>query len=183
MKPECAPKSSDLTQSDKLGRMYEAQEMVEAATGDGQQALVDALNEAAGLVREVAEDYRESAQNIEDGFGHRTYQCDELDERADEVEAWADELENAAQEVEGMESEETETCSTCDGSGEQMLECEACEGEGLGVSESCTECGGEGEVGTTCDNCDGEGEVKNEDAEPDTEAMDDVATEAAGQMP
>ena len=48
---------------------------------------------AQEAVREVAEEYRESAQAIEDGFGHPTYQSDELNERADELDGWADDVE------------------------------------------------------------------------------------------
>lgn len=45
-------------------------------------------------IRELAEEKRESAENIVDGFGHETYQSDELNEIADNLEAWADELES-----------------------------------------------------------------------------------------
>lgn len=41
-------------------------------------------------VRESAGMWRESAENIEDGFGHATYQSDELNERADEYDGIAD---------------------------------------------------------------------------------------------
>ena len=105
MKQECSPRQSDLTASPKLSRLCSAQEMVEDAMSTGKEALHEALTSAAEQVREVGEEYRESAQNIEDGFGHRTQQCDDLDEKADEVDAWADELVGAAGEIEAFEPE------------------------------------------------------------------------------
>jgi hypothetical protein len=45
-------------------------------------------------IRELAEEKRESATNIEEGFGHPTSQSEELEQIADELESWADDLEN-----------------------------------------------------------------------------------------
>jgi len=55
----------------------------------------DALGTAADALESVYEDYRESASNIEDGFGHETQQSQELNETADEIEAWAEEVREA----------------------------------------------------------------------------------------
>jgi hypothetical protein len=57
--------------------------------------VTDALANAAQAVTDIAEEKRESAQNIEDGFQHSTYQSDELNQQADDLEAWAQEIENA----------------------------------------------------------------------------------------
>ncbi len=54
-----------------------------------------ALDDAAGRVRDIAEEKRESAENIRDGFGHDTSQSEELDDVADQLESWADEIESA----------------------------------------------------------------------------------------
>ena len=179
-KPGCAPRGSDLTQSAHLSGMYAAQEEIEDAAGGSQDDIAAALNSAAEQAREVSDNYRESAENIESGFGHRTYQCDELEERADEVSAWADELEQAASEIESMtDVTGTETCPECGGDGEQQTDCESCEGDDV----ECSECGGEGEIATTCAECDGDGEVTDEDAEPDQDEMDEVASGASDQMP
>lgn len=51
------------------------------------------LESAATSARELAEEKRESAGNIEDGFGHSTSQSDELNELADALDSWADDLE------------------------------------------------------------------------------------------
>ena len=45
-------------------------------------------------IRELADEKRESAQNIEDGFGHSTSLSDELNGQAYELESWADSVES-----------------------------------------------------------------------------------------
>lgn len=52
------------------------------------------LETLAEEVRNVASEYEESASNIVDGFGHETYQSEELQDKAYELEAWADEIES-----------------------------------------------------------------------------------------
>jgi hypothetical protein len=61
----------------------------------------EVLNVVGEGVREAAELWRESASNIEDGFGHSTSMSEEFESNADEVESIADE-------VEGIEPEEYE---------------------------------------------------------------------------
>lgn len=51
-------------------------------------------SDAASDITALAEEKRDSASNIEEGFGHSTYQSDELNEQADSLEDWASELEN-----------------------------------------------------------------------------------------
>jgi hypothetical protein len=51
------------------------------------------LETAAEAIRGLAEEKRESAQNIEDGFGHETEKSQELNDIADQLESWADEVE------------------------------------------------------------------------------------------
>jgi len=53
-----------------------------------------ALDDAAASVREIAEEKRESASNIEDGFGHPTSASEELEQVADDLDGWADEIES-----------------------------------------------------------------------------------------
>lgn len=48
--------------------------------------------DAIGEIRELAEEKRESAGNIEEGFGHATSQSEELAQIADDLESWADEV-------------------------------------------------------------------------------------------
>jgi hypothetical protein len=61
-------------------------------TVDDVKAILSASAEA---IQEIAEEKRESAQNIEDGFGHPTSQSEELEETADALESWADSVENS----------------------------------------------------------------------------------------
>jgi hypothetical protein len=75
-----------------------------------------ALDDAASRVREIAEEKRESAQNIEDGFQHATYQSDELNDVADQLESWADEIEGAT--IPDFPEAEEEECELCEGTGE-----------------------------------------------------------------
>lgn len=48
----------------------------------------------ADEIRDLAEEKLESAQNIVDGFGHETYQSEELEGIATDLECWADDMEN-----------------------------------------------------------------------------------------
>jgi len=95
-------KASELTSSQHLATIYAAQESAEEALasvtiGSVEDApdVLEQLREIAGdfadQVREASESYNESAQNIEDGFGHPTYQSEELQEKGESVEQWADE--------------------------------------------------------------------------------------------
>lgn len=101
-------KASELTSSDKLAAAYGAQEDIYEAIANwapdpnepDASDIVEALEAAASTIRdEVAEGYRESASNIEDGFGHSTSQSEELEGKADEADTWADEVEQAASDM------------------------------------------------------------------------------------
>jgi hypothetical protein len=112
MDANCRPRQSELTTSDKLSRVYAVAENVEdaiAAFRDSHEVedLKSACTDGAEELRAVAEEYRESAQNIEDGFnGNRVPMCDELEEKADHLDGVADELESAGDNLPELESEE-----------------------------------------------------------------------------
>jgi hypothetical protein len=55
--------------------------------------VTSALEQAAEAIREIASEKEEGASNIEEGFGHETYQSSELRETADSLNTWADEIE------------------------------------------------------------------------------------------
>ena len=101
-------RQSELT-SGKTAQLLAIQEAAEDAVSawgrEDANELHDALTTAAEEARSLAEEYRESAENIESGFGHRVEKCDELESRADEIEAWADELESAADQLEEFDPE------------------------------------------------------------------------------
>lgn len=69
----------------------------EGLTGVTDESEVQSLlDDAAQAVRDIAEEKRQSAQNIEDGFGHATSTSDDLNQVADDLDSWADEIEGAS---------------------------------------------------------------------------------------
>lgn len=120
------PRQSELTNSDKLSRCYAAGEAIEDAIDafrksldveDLRQALEDAANE----LTEVAEEYRDSASNVESGMnGNRMPICDELEEKADNLESKASELESAASELEEFDEDQAKEDAENDLEGEEM---------------------------------------------------------------
>jgi hypothetical protein len=135
---------------------YDFTEVVNGA--ESTDDIQGALDDAAGSVKEIAEQKAEAAQNIEDGFGWETEKSTELAEIAENLESWASEIESA-------DIPEIEDCATCDGEGK--VECAECDGTGQvdthdgdvpvdGQQEDCGECSGTGQV--ECTDCDGSGE-------------------------
>lgn len=96
-------KPSELTSSPHLATIYAAQEnadkemaAISIGSVDEAESVVEVLEQIATdfaeSIMEAAESYGESADAIEDGFGHETYQSDELREKSEAVEGWADEV-------------------------------------------------------------------------------------------
>jgi hypothetical protein len=176
---KCGFRSSDMTQSDKLSRVYGAQEAAEDAIGewesDETSDLKSALEDAASEIREVGEEYRESAENIREHFAESST-ADECEEKADELEGWADTIENVEFE-DSWEPEETDpVCPDCGGS---MTE-QTADDEGTGIWD--------------CDNeeCDCTDHEPDEDEKKDGEertldewqqAMRELAEEAISECP
>lgn len=123
--------------------------------------VTTALSSAADEIRDLASEKRESAENIESGFGHPTEKSEELSQIADDLESWADEVEQD----EVPESSEY-GCTVCEGEGE--VDCDECEGQGEGGSDlvgdhgRCEACAGEGRV--QCDTCEGSADYIDLDA-------------------
>lgn len=120
----CGPcptwRPSELSSS-KMAPIMAAQEELDLdGDADDLAAARDALVET---IREVAAEYEESADNMEDGFGHETYTSTELREKSEALNDWADELE-------GLDLD----APTCD----------ACSGDGTIDDDECDECGGDG---------------------------------------
>jgi hypothetical protein len=106
--------------------------------GDSPEDFQSWAAEKAEEIRGLAEEKRESASNIEDGFGHATYQSDELNETADSLEQWADDVENV--EVPDLPEPEEQDCDDCHGSGVNGgEECPTCSGTGTVTPEDPTE--------------------------------------------
>jgi hypothetical protein len=95
---DCAFRSSDLTSSDKLSRVYEAQETAQDAVndwdGEDAQELKSILETAAEEIREVAQEYQDSADAIMEHFPSGNQTSEECEERAQELEGWADTLDD-----------------------------------------------------------------------------------------
>lgn len=102
LKPACRFRSSDLVSSDKLQRVYGAQETIEdfIASWDGLDLddVKNALDEAATEIDDVASEYRESADNIRSSFSESTT-ADDCEEKADGLESWAQELRDAVDSI------------------------------------------------------------------------------------
>lgn len=104
-------------------------------------------------IRGLSEEKRESAENIVEGFGHETYQSEELNEIADSLETWADDLE-AVDIPELPEADEDAECDECEGTGQL-----------------------EGPDETACPACDGTGQSQDEEPDPTEEQMDEWRSE------
>jgi hypothetical protein len=115
-------------------------------SAEGPDDVTSALGDAASSITEIADQKKESASNMEDGFGHATEKSEELESQGDELETWAGEVETA--DVPDMV--ECEECTD----GEK--DCSSCDGTGVVDGEHCDECDGAGTV--SCENCDGSGE-------------------------
>lgn len=139
------------------------------------------LEQVAEDIRALAEEKRESASNIEDGFGHTTSQSEELESIADELETWADDVEQT--EVPELPEPEDVDCDECGGTGTLDETCDLCEGTGSshdadGLADGdCPACEGEGfrEEEQGCTECDGSGQVQAE--EPTDDQMDEWRSE------
>ena len=107
------------------------------ASAESEDDVRTVLEEAAQAIRDLADEKRDSANNIEEGFGHETSASAELNDIADNLEGWADEVEGADV-PEYPEPEER--CERCDGTGELSIVHSALSE----VSPTCFKCNGEG---------------------------------------
>jgi len=98
--------AAELTSSEVLRIIYEAQATIETAAYEGDvptdptdcEAFTEALtglgDEFAEAIREAVDIRNDAADNIEEGFGHPTVQSDDLRAEGDQIEQWADEMES-----------------------------------------------------------------------------------------
>jgi hypothetical protein len=130
------------------------------ATIETADEVTDMLNSLAEEVRGLAEEKREGASNIEEGFGHPTFMSDELNETADQLDTWAEEIESA--DIPEAPEPEEQDCDECGGTG--STDCDECGATG---QRDCEDCDGTGyedgkEGGNGCGTCDAEGQVECE---------------------
>lgn len=108
-----------------------------AEAGDGDDAT-SARDEAASAIRELAQEKRESASNVEEGFGHPTEQSEELAGIAEQLDSWAEEIEEV--EIPDVPEPEEQDCEDCDATGEQDGEqCDTCNGDGRTTPDEATD--------------------------------------------
>lgn len=89
------PKASQLTNSNKLSRYYEAQENVAALDASASiDGLVEELETIAESVREIGEEYQESADNITTYFEGGSPVAEECEEKAYACEATAESIDD-----------------------------------------------------------------------------------------
>lgn len=100
---------SELTSSGALSTLYAAQEEAEDALNqwdrEDRSELESILETLAEGVREAGNVYRESAENMESGFGHATSTSDELNEKADALDSAADDVEAAVSDLEDWDED------------------------------------------------------------------------------
>ena len=109
------PRQSELTTSDKLARLFSIQEgfddlLKELLKATNADEVVSFLESAEDEAREVGGEYNESADNIEEGFGHETSMSEEIRGKGDSCETWANALSTAKDEVESrwIQAQESE---------------------------------------------------------------------------
>lgn len=147
-------------------------------SAESEDDVQSALDDAAGSVRELAEEKRESAQNIEEGFGHETSTSQELADIADQLDDWANEIESAT--IPDFPEAEEQDCEA-DGCNNGEIECEGCEGSGTDPDdedESCGDCRGKGT--TSCDECGGNGTIEGD--EPTQDQIDEWLEEVRADL-
>lgn len=166
MKPECAPRPGDLTQS-KMGEVYNAQHDLSQLANDDVPILAasvqQGLADLAEVARDTAGEYEEAAQH----FGGQG----ENQERYEQLDQWADELDDAADDLQrAIDEYEAGTLS--------RKQCEHCGGDG----EVDDELDADGNVltRTQCPECEGDGEVEDEDDTSAIDALQEALDEARG---
>jgi hypothetical protein len=111
---EHRPKPSEMTTSDKLSRLYGAQEELETALSKATtyEDIASALRDAANEAREVGEEYQESLSNMPEGL-QQGQTGQDIEEKAQNCESWADELESAADEIESKDDDDIDDDAEC----------------------------------------------------------------------
>lgn len=106
---EHKPRRSMLTTSDKLSRIYAAEEELEAsiANAESVEDIKEALEVAAGEAEEVAQEYRDAIESMPENF-QQGDQAMEMEEKAEQLEDWAQTLRNALDDIDSLGEEEEE---------------------------------------------------------------------------
>lgn len=93
---KCAPRSSDLTSSDKLSRVYAAQENAcdVLSEWDGKEVddLTSIVETMVSELEEVSQEYQASADAIRENF-EESPTADECEEKSGEIDDWISDIE------------------------------------------------------------------------------------------
>ena len=110
----CRLRASWLTSSGHLQNIYGAQEGYEDADPQTARDVADALEDVRSVAEVERDAYGQSADNLEQGFGHSTSSSDETRGKSDACDSWEQELQQAidiatslADEIDELESEKT----------------------------------------------------------------------------
>jgi len=101
------PRPSELTTSDKLSRIYGAQEDLQDALKEPTlssawlQDLAEAVESAMSAAEEVRDEYEDSASNMEEYFPD-SEQVEEIREKSENCDEWYNELDNVKSDVEDL---------------------------------------------------------------------------------
>jgi len=154
-------------------RIAQITETVDTDGIEDEDSARSVLEDAAQQIRDLADEKREGADNIVEGFGHETSQSEELVQVADDLEGWADDLESTT-----LPEADEHGCDVCDGDGQ--MDCDVCAGsgevEGKDGSEPCDNCDdGKVECDAGCD--------EGTDTEGWIEALRDAVNDALAECP
>lgn len=89
-KPECSPRMSQRESRDKIAQVMAAQEDFDLSGAESLDEIKDAMQEVAGIAREMADEYHTAAQDANGNiFNEQANESgDRLDEVADELDSW-----------------------------------------------------------------------------------------------
>lgn len=109
------PRRSQLTGSAKLSRVYAAYENFHDAlqTADNPETLIEDLVNLKGELEEVAEEYRESASNMEAAFPNGNPTIDLCNDYADQLDDAVSEVDDCIVEIEQMDGEAQDLLDAC----------------------------------------------------------------------
>lgn len=103
---ECRIRPSDMTGGKRAQGLRIGEDLFESVrVAQTVDDVVDALRGAAEDATGLGEEYRESVENIESGFGHSTVVSEELSQLGDEFEDWAERLRTAADDCEMLRTD------------------------------------------------------------------------------
>jgi len=104
---ECiTPMPSARESNPKVAAILAVEETFDTTSAKCREDLVSVLEDAASGIRDAGEQWTESADEMEQGFGHETEQSNEQREKGEAAEGWAEAIENAVHELDEEKGED-----------------------------------------------------------------------------